>query len=97
MPVNDLLTNFSTKILQNRCFSNKKIIKKLSNFCINVYRKKKIGTVIKHIPGHGKAKTDSHKFLPIVKTNKRNLFKEDFNVFKNKSLTLPVAHILYKI
>ena len=32
--------------------------------------KKKIGTVIKHIPGHGKAKTDSHKFLPIVKTIK---------------------------
>ena len=37
VPVNDLLTNFSTKILKNRCFSYKKnIIKKLSNFCINV-------------------------------------------------------------
>ena len=98
VPVNDLLTNFSTKILKNRCFSYKKnIIKKLSNFCINVYRKKKIGTVIKHIPGHGKAKTDSHKFLPIVKTNKRTLFKNDFNCFqKQKSHFAMTAHILYK-
>ena len=39
----------------------------------NLYRKNKIATVIKHIPGHGLAKSDSHYKLPIIKAKKEEL------------------------
>ena len=39
---------------------------KLGKICINKFHKNKIATVIKHIPGHGLSKVDSHKKLPIV-------------------------------
>ena len=62
-----------------------------------MFIEKKIGTVIKHIPGHGKAKTDSHKFLPIVKQIKGLYLKMILTVFqKQKSLYAMTAHILYK-
>ena len=45
--------------------------------------KNNIGTVIKHIPGHGLAKVDSHKFTPIVKNKySTHLIKNDFSTFK---------------
>ncbi|OUW73695.1 MAG: hypothetical protein CBD76_02515 [Pelagibacteraceae bacterium TMED216] len=98
VPVADLLTNFTNKILNNRCYSKKKkIIQKLCIFCIRTYRENKIGTVIKHIPGHGKAKVDSHLDLPVVKFSKNILFNNDFKCFKNqKSHFAMTAHVLYK-
>ena len=40
----------------------------------------KILTIIKHIPGPGRAKVDSHFYLPTIKTSKKVL-KEDFYPF----------------
>ncbi|MCB2108580.1 MAG: beta-N-acetylhexosaminidase [Rhodobacteraceae bacterium] len=37
--------------------------------------------VIKHIPGHGRAKADSHLDLPIVDTEEAELFANDFKAF----------------
>ena len=69
----------------------------LGKICIDFHSQNKIGTVIKHIPGHGLAKTDSHFHLPVVDVNKKDLLKKDFYPFKNsKSFFAMTAHILYK-
>jgi len=68
LPVLDLRLKGSSNIIGDRSFSdNWKIVSKIGNLCIDYFHKNKIGTVIKHIPGHGLAKVDSHKKTPIVK------------------------------
>ncbi|MES2906085.1 MAG: beta-N-acetylhexosaminidase [Pseudomonadota bacterium] len=53
--------------------------------------------VIKHIPGHGRARADSHLELPVVKTSHAELSKTDFAPFKALK-TAPfamTAHVVY--
>ena len=98
LPVLDLRLKGSSNIIGDRSFSdNWKIVSKIGNLCIDYFHKNKIGTVIKHIPGHGLAKVDSHKKTPIVKKKINYLIKNDFSVFKNKaSLFAMTAHIIYQ-
>ncbi len=98
VPVLDKLYSFTNNFLKNRIYSSKfKTIKSMSNICINTYKSNKISTIIKHIPGHGLAKSDSHKKLPIVTKDINFLLKNDFKCFKNnKSLFAMTAHILFK-
>tara|TARA_E500000331_G_C17259771_1_gene714695 strand:+ start:888 stop:1838 length:951 start_codon:yes stop_codon:yes gene_type:complete len=98
VPVLDLKKKNSSLIIGNRSFSaNYKIVSKIGDLCIKFFSKQKIGTVIKHIPGHGLAKVDSHKFTPTVYAKSNFLYKNDFNCFKNKkSLFSMTAHIIYK-
>ena len=98
VPVLDVARPFTNSVLKNRSFSrNPKIVSLLGKFCIDLYTKNKIGTVIKHIPGHGLAKSDSHFKLPIVLASKKDLINKDFLPFKNsKSSFAMTAHILYK-
>ena len=51
---------------------------------LNYFKENGIGTVIKHIPGHGLAKVDSHHFTPTINKNQKFLIKNDFATFKNK-------------
>ena len=54
--------------------------------------------VIKHIPGHGRASSDSHLSLPIINDKLSTLEKSDFVPFKalyNMPMAM-TAHILYK-
>ena len=97
LPVLDLRSKGSTNIIGDRSFSNdKKIASKIGDVCIDYFHKNKIGTVIKHIPGHGLAKVDSHKQTPIVKKEKNYLISNDFLAFKNKgSLFAMTAHIIF--
>ena len=98
VPVLDLRRVKSNKIIGDRSYSSKtNIVSKLGELCIDEYTKKKIGTVIKHIPGHGLAKVDSHKKTPLVKEKLNYLLKNDFVPFKNKkSLFAMTAHIVYR-
>ena len=98
VPVLDVLTKKTHKIIGKRSFSNDpKIVKKLGEICVNRYKKNKIGTVVKHIPGHGSASSDSHFFTPRVKLGSKILLKNDFFPFvKNKSLFAMTAHVIYK-
>ena len=97
-PVLDLKIKGSSNIIGDRSFSrNPKIVSKIGDMCINLFHKNGIGTVIKHIPGHGLAKVDSHKSLPTVNKPMKYLIKNDFQIFKNKkSLFAMTAHVLYK-
>ena len=96
-PVLDLKIKGSSNIIGDRSFSrNPKIVSKIGDMCINLFHKNKIGTVIKHIPGHGLAKVDSHYFTPVVKKTLKYLIKYDFVPFKNKkSLFAMTAHIIF--
>ena len=98
LPVLDLRIKGSSNIIGDRSFSeNKKIVSKLGDICIDLFNQNSIGTVIKHIPGHGLAKVDSHNFTPVVDKSINHLMKNDFFAFKNKkSLFAMTAHIIYK-
>ena len=99
VPVLDVRRKNSHSIIGNRSFSSDaSIVSKMGNLCINLYSKNKIATVIKHIPGHGLAKCDSHHKLPVINTKKNELIKKDFKPFKNcKSPFAMTAHVIYSI
>ncbi|MDC0248054.1 glycoside hydrolase family 3 protein, partial [Pelagibacteraceae bacterium] len=98
VPVLDVRRNNSHKIIGDRSFSsNPNTVKKIGNLCVNIYKNNKIGTVIKHIPGHGLSKVDSHFKVPFIKENVKNLKKIDFKPFKeNKSFFAMTGHIIYQ-
>ena len=98
VPVLDLRIKGANNIIGDRSFSqNKNTISKIGDLCIKLFQDNSIGTVIKHIPGHGLAKVDSHNFTPIVKKSFKYLNKNDFYTFKKKnSFFAMTAHIIYK-
>jgi beta-N-acetylhexosaminidase len=97
VPVLDIKLKGSSSIIGDRSFSkDPKIISKIGDICISNFHSNKIATVIKHIPGHGLAKVDSHKLTPSVKKNLKYLISNDFSTFKSKaSLFAMTAHIIY--
>ena len=98
VPVLDKLYSFTNNFLKSRIYSSDiKIIQSLSETCINTFKKNKISTVIKHIPGHGLSKSDSHKKLPVINKNLSYLLKNDFKCFKGKNSHFAMTgHILFK-
>ena len=97
IPVLDILRNDTNSIIGNRSFSEKKeIVKELGKITINECHAKKIVSVIKHIPGHGCSKIDSHLSTPKVHLSEKSLNKKDFYPFKSSSAKLAMtAHIIY--
>ena len=97
-PVLDLRVKGASNIIGDRSFSkDPKIVSKIGDYCINFFHKNKIGTVIKHIPGHGLASVDSHNFTPLINKDNKYLTKNDFKSFKNKkTLFAMTAHIIFK-
>ena len=98
LPVLDVRRKNSSNIIGNRSYgSDSKIVSKIGEYCITEFHNNNIGTVIKHIPGHGLANVDSHKSIPVVKNKIKYLNKVDFLPFKNKkSLFAMTAHIIYQ-
>ena len=97
VPVLDLRYKGSSNIIGDRSFSNNpKIVSEIGDLCIRYFKDNSIGTVIKHIPGHGLAKVDSHNFTPYVNKSLDYLKKNDFKAFKSKkSLFAMTAHIVF--
>ena len=98
VPVLDVRRKFTHDVIGNRSFSSDPyLVSKLGKICINKFHKNSIATVIKHIPGHGLSKFDSHKKIPIVDKKIDFLNKVDFHPFKKqKSLLAMTAHIIFK-
>ena len=98
VPILDLRVKGASNIIGDRSFSkNKNTVSKIGDLCIKLFHKNSIGTVIKHIPGHGLAKVDSHNFTPIVKKSLKFLEKNDFYPFKNKACHFAMtAHVIYE-
>ena len=53
--------------------------------------------VLKHLPGHGRARADSHKELPVVDTDRETLEATDFAAFRplNKLPLGMTAHVVF--
>ena len=59
--------------------------------------------ILKHIPGHGRATSDSHLDLPEISTTQNDLEKQDFKPFKDlgaekwgQDIWAMTAHVIYK-
>ena len=98
-PVLDIIRRKTPNFIGSRSFSqNSESVSKLGKLCIDLYKKNRIATVVKHIPGHGMTKHDSHYKTPIITTNKKELFKKDFKPFKLcKSHFAMTAHVVYSV
>ena len=97
VPVLDLRINSASNVIGNRSFSkNINTVSNMGDLCIKLFHANLIGTVIKHIPGHGQAKVDSHNYTPIINKSLSHLSKNDFSVFKNKkSLFAMTGHLVF--
>ena len=99
VPVLDVRRKKAHNVIGDRSFSdNPANVSKLGDLCIDFYKKNKIATVTKHIPGHGLSKCDSHYKTPIIKADKMELIKKDFRPFKKcKSFFAMTAHVIYQM
>ena len=97
VPVLDLRIKGASNVIGDRSFSaDPKIVSRIGDYCVKYYHENGIGTVIKHIPGHGLAKVDSHNFTPIINKKINYLIKKDFIPFKNKKTFFAMtAHIIF--
>ena len=97
VPVLDLRMKGSSNVIGDRSYSkNPNIVSKIGDLCIKLFHDNSVGTIIKHIPGHGLAKVDSHHFTPIINKKISFLIKKDFLPFKNKdTLFAMTAHVVF--
>tara|TARA_Y100001970_G_C14224259_1_gene854591 strand:- start:1581 stop:2528 length:948 start_codon:yes stop_codon:yes gene_type:complete len=97
VPVLDVRRKKAHDVIGTRSFSNNpKIVSSLGKICIELYKKNKIATVSKHIPGHGLSNCDSHYKTPIINASKKDLIANDFKPFKScKPLFAMTAHIIF--
>ena len=98
VPVLDLRYKGSSNIIGDRSYSkNPTTVSNIGDICIEYLKKNSISPVIKHIPGHGLAKVDSHIHTPTVNKSLNYLKKNDFKAFTNKnSLFAMTAHVIFK-
>ena len=98
VPVLDLRIKGASDVIGNRSFSkDPRIVSSIGDYCIEFFHNNGIGTVMKHIPGHGLSKVDSHHFTPVVNKKMNYLIKNDFIPFKRKKTFFAMtAHIIFK-
>ena len=82
-PVLDLKKHNDNHAIGNRAISNNinKVIE-VANIICNEFKDNNVVPVIKHFPGQGSVKMDSHFFLPTI-YNYKKILKEDSIPFKN--------------
>ena len=100
-PVLDIKQYETEKAIGDRSFSTDKT--KVASCGIEMMRalqKNNVISVIKHFPGHGATKTDSHYFLPIIKDSMKKIENEDLYPFckaiENGADAILVGHLLIK-
>ncbi|MCB1681808.1 MAG: beta-N-acetylhexosaminidase [Alphaproteobacteria bacterium] len=102
-PVLDLIIEGSHDIIGDRSFSSDpEIAGRLGLSVCRHLLKAGVTPVIKHLPGHGRARADSHLELPVVEADPGDLARLDFSPFKQvsrsdvgSSVWAMTAHIVY--
>ena len=99
IPVLDVLSDKTHNVIGDRAYSSDKfIVTALGQVICETLTEFGIAPIIKHIPGHGRARADSHLELPIVDTPYENLVNIDFYPFTKLNATklAMTAHVIYK-
>lgn len=100
-PVLDI-KNFNEKhAIGDRCYGeNEQNVSKYGIEFMKELSKGGVLPVVKHFPGHGATKQDSHMTLPVVKKSKEKLENEDMvpfkNAIQNEAEAIMIGHILVK-
>lgn len=100
-PVLDIKRFENDHAIGDRCYGeNKEDVTKYGIAFMKKLQEQGIVSVIKHFPGHGATKRDSHYFLPIIKKKMEYLEKEDMYPFeqaiKNDADAILVGHLFIK-
>lgn len=99
LPLLDLCLPGAHDIIGDRAYSgDPDVVAALGRACCEGLLQGGVLPVIKHIPGHGRAQTDTHVSLPIVDTPHRELANTDFRPFRALA-GMPAAmtaHIVYR-
>ena len=100
-PVLDIKRFENNHAIGDRSFcSNKEAVAKYGITAMKELQKNKVVSAIKHFPGHGATKQDSHNFLPVINEKIEKLEKEDMYPFeqaiKNGADVVLVGHLLIK-
>jgi beta-N-acetylhexosaminidase len=97
-PVLDLALPQQTSAIGDRAFcSEPEIVATLGQRTIEGYLAGGVLPVIKHLPGHGRARVDSHVALPVVEDSRATLAASDWGPFR-ACADAPFAisaHVLY--
>lgn len=99
-PVLDIYNNSNSSVLSKRCFGDE--IERVSLYgtiYMNEIKKNGIISVVKHFPGHGITKLDSHYFLPYVFNYKKVLNREIIpfeNAINEGCDAIMVSHLIIK-
>ena len=98
MPVLDLPVSGADPVIGERAYgSEPERTTRLARAACEGLLKGGVLPVIKHIPGHGRARVDSHHACPVVETPKEELVQSDFVPFRALA-GMPwamTAHIVY--
>lgn len=97
-PVLDVPVSGAHDVIGDRAFSTRvSAIAALGQAQIEGFLAGGVLPVIKHIPGHGRAWSDSHHDLPIVETDAGTLEATDFAAFRllNHAPLAMTAHVVY--
>ncbi|MCI2398746.1 glycoside hydrolase family 3 protein [Aliiroseovarius subalbicans] len=98
-PLADIATPDTHPILRNRCYGDDVVkVAEIAGAVAQGLIDGGVLPVMKHIPGHGRATSDSHKELPRVKAKERALRWADFMAFQPLA-GLPLAmtaHVVYE-
>ena len=98
MPVADLRLPEGHGVIGDRAYGTEiEIVARLARAAAEGLIAGGVLPVVKHIPGHGRARADSHEALPVVETSLAELGRSDFEPFRRlKDLPIAMtAHVVY--
>lgn len=98
-PLLDLIHAETHPVLANRCYGEDVVkVSKIAGVVASGLVDGGVLPVIKHMPGQGRAATDSHKELPVVTAREKVLNASDFLAFQSVA-NLPIgmtAHVVFR-
>jgi len=98
LPVLDAPAPDSHAIISDRAYSRVPVrVAKIGRAAAEGLMAGGVAPVMKHIPGHGRARADSHLELPVVDASRADLEAADFSPFRaNADLPMAMsAHVVY--
>lgn len=96
-PVLDVLRNNTTKALGNRCFGN--TAEDVSKYGLEVMKQLQshnVVSVVKHFPGEGASRSDSHYLLPSIEKIEEKDIKPFVDAIENGADAIMVGHIIIR-